>query len=454
MAVRIAKALSLHLEQPILSGSFFQRQMRDRLWCSICALDLQASLEQASEPLIDLEAEHYTLPRNINDADFDMSFQGVDIPDKDELTDITFSLIIYKAQLSGRLLNFKGITASAINESSSGHAATILEDRRDQAHGFEGEVRPLIAACNPESSAYAWFTFHVAGLIVSSMRLSALRPLRCGGLRTLPCSQGNNEALASALSVLSKAQLLRNDPRGEGFRWYVRTQWHALAIAIAECFVCQDKQILARVWPVVETAYKSTYAVQHHQQPGDEIAPADFDRQDGAPRQMLQALMLKTRARVKKFLRGASGRGVIKAPAVGFGWTEWSSSGSRTPADPFTLQSPSVISLAGIKEAATDSLVLPASLDFDFDLGLGSTPALTPSSSSPDRGTGAPASLGQGLGEVWSLMPAYSSLMADPDIDDGVDLEARPDFSWQNWEDMLSDFNPKGVFFDSTIGLY
>lgn len=420
--------------------------MRYRLWCSICALDLQASLQQASEPLIDLEVEHYTLPRNINDADFDTGFQGADIPDKDELTDITFSLVIYKAQLSGRLLNFRGVKTSTANKSSPGHAATTWEDRRGQARRFEEEVRPLIAACDPESSAYAWFTFHGAESIVSSMRLSALRPLHRTGLRALPRFQGNNEALASALSVLSKGQIVHNDPRGEGFRWSVRIQWHAFAIAIAECFVCTDKQLLVSVWPAVETAYKSTYAAQ---QRGDEAAA---DLQDGAPRQLLRALMLRTRARVKKFLRGVSGRGVIKASAVGFGRTGWSSSGSRTPADHFTLQSPSLSSLAGIREAAADALVLPTSLDLDF--GFGPTPALTPSSSSPNGGTGASASLGQGLGEVWSVMPAYMPSMADPNMDDGVDLEARPDLSWQNWEDMLSDFNPNGGFFDSSVGLY
>lgn len=426
--------------------------MRSRLWCSICALDLQASLQQASEPLIDLEVEHYTLPRNINDADFDMNFQGVDIPDKDELTDITFSLVIYKAQLSGRLLNFRGIKTSTTNKSSPGYETAIWGDRRGQAHRFEDQVRTLIAGCDPESSAYAWFTFHGADSIVSSMRLSALRPLHRTGLRAPPCSQGSNEALASALSVLSKAQLVRNDPRGEGFRWYLRIQWHDLATAIAECLVCTDKQLLVRAWPVVETAYESMYAVQQHQQPGDEIAPADVDRQDGAPRQVVQALMLRTRARVKKFLRGASGRSVNKAPSVGFGRGGWSSSGSRTPADPLTLQSPSLISLASIKEAAAGPLVPPTSLDFDF--GLGPTPALTPSSSSSDWGTGASASLGHGLDEVWSLVPAYSSSMEDPNMDEGMGLEARPDLSWQSWKDMLSGFNPKEGFFDSSIGLY
>ncbi|KAH8748097.1 C6 transcription factor [Diaporthe sp. PMI_573] len=444
VAVRMAKGLSLHLEQPIISGSFFQRQMSNRLWCSICALDLQASLHEASEPLIDLEEEHYTLPRNINDADFDMTFQGADIPDKDELTDMTFSLMIYKAQLGGRFLNFRDMTTSTTNKSSSGHTAKLQKDRLSQARRFEDQVRPLMATCDPESNAYAWFTFHHADSIVSSMRLSAFRPLRRTGERAVPCFQGDNEALASALNMLSKAQLVRSDPRGEGFRWYVRIQWHTLAIAIVECFVCPDKQLLASAWPVVEAAYDSTYALQNHQQVGDEAPAADIDRQDGAPRQLLQALMMRTRAKVKKLLRGAAGRGVVMAPVVGTARRGWSSSGSRTPADPFALQSPSVISLPEIEQDAADTLVLPSPLDFGF--GLGPIPALTPSSSSPDRGDGASTSLGQGLGEAWSLMPACSSSMADTNVNDGVDLGVMLDLSWQNWEDILSGFDQKGGF--------
>lgn len=458
MAVRIAKALSLHLEQPITSGSFFQRQMRNRLWCTICVLDLQASFHQASEPLIDLEVEHYALPRNINDADFDPSFPGADIPDKDELTDITFSLVTYKAQLSGRLLNFMGTTTSATRNSSPGHPATIWDDRLDQARRFEDQVYRLLSTCDPESSAYAWFTFHGTKSLISSMRLSALRPLNRAGLRAPPRVQGSSDLLTAALSVLSKAQLVRTDPRGEGFRWYVRVQWHALAIAIAECFVCSDEQLLASVWPVVEAAYDSTYTgnqQQQQRQRGGEATAADYYRQDGSLRQPLQALMTRTRARVKNFLRGASGSVVAKAPVISGGRGGWSSTGPRTPADPSTLQSPSVVSLTGIKEAAADAPTLSTSLDFGF----WPTPAFTPSSNSPDKGMGSSASLGHGLGEAWSLTPAYSSSMTDNrlpsiSVEDCMDLETMPDFSWQAWEELLSGIPPEGGLFDGSTGFY
>lgn len=438
--------------------------MKYRLWCTICVLDLQTSLDWATEPQIDLEAEHYSLPRNINDADFDMSFQGADIPDRDELTDITFSLVTYKAQLSGRLLDFKGTTVSTTSNSSSpGHAATTVWERRlGEARRFEDQTRRLLAACDPESSAYAWFTFHETNSIISSMRLSALRPLhhRAGLLRAPPPpprAQGaNDRALAAALGVLGKSQLVRSDPRGEGFRWSVRTQWHALSVAVAECLVCADEQLLASAWPVVEAAYESACAVQqqHQHQPhgvgAAAAAAADHCRRVGAPGQPLQVLMLKTRARVKRLLRGASVRGAVKTPAVGGERTEWSSPRTKTPASPLALQSPSLMGLAGTKEAAAaDPLALPTPLDF----GLGPTPVLTPSNSSPDRGTGASASLAQGLGEVWSLMPAYSSSMAEISMGDEVDLEAGPELSWQAWEDILTGVTPKEGFFDSSSGL-
>lgn len=430
--------------------------MEHRLWCTLCVLDLQASLDWTTEPLVDLEEEHYTLPRNINDADFDMGFQGADIPDKDELTDITFSLVTYRAQLTGRLLGFKGTTSStaSASDSSPGHAATTWEGRLGVARRFEDQTRRLLATCDPESSAYAWFTFHETNSIISSVRLAALRPLRRAGLRAPPPgrAQGGSDPLAAALSVLGKAQLVRSDPRGEGFRWSARTQWHALSVAAAECLVCPDEQLLARAWPVVAAAYESACAAQHHhhRRHGVEAAAAGDYRQDGGPRQPLQVLIPWTRARVERLLRGASGRGVVRTPAVGAERGEWSSSGSKTPAGPFALRSPSLAGLAGIKEAAADPLALPASLDFGF----GSTPALTPSNSSPDRGTGASALLGQGMGEVWSLMPTYPSPMADTGMGDEVDLEARPDPSWQTWEDILPGITPKEGFFDSSIGLY
>lgn len=254
VAVRIAKALSIHVHRP---GSFFNQQMRQRLWYTICVLDLQSSFEQVSEPLIELDMESLPLPRNINDSEFDVDTPG-EVHGRDGLTDMTFALVTYNAQLSGRLLNFYGKEADSFN----------WEERKKHISHFEQNVLNLLKFCDPESSVYAWFTFHGAQSLVAAISLSALRPLHNSGNKPKPRAQLFADLLKVALKVLEKINLIRTDPRGEGFRWYVIVQWHALAIAITECYACTDVEMLQTAWPVVEAAftYHKTVIGSHRQE--------------------------------------------------------------------------------------------------------------------------------------------------------------------------------------------
>ncbi|OTB09417.1 hypothetical protein M426DRAFT_315974 [Hypoxylon sp. CI-4A] len=241
LVVRIGKALSLHLER---TESFFNRQIKKRLWYTICVLDLQTAFGQAAEPLIEPNAIPPTLPMNINDAEFDVDTAG-EPQEREELTDMTYALVTYGAQRSGRILNFHSKDPDHFN----------WEEREEHVSRFEQHVLKLLRFCDPESSTYAWFVFHAAQSRVASMRLSALRPLHRVGNKPTPVAQ-RVDLLHVAMEVVEQVNQVRTDPRGEGFRWYVVVQWHALAIAITECFVCPDMRVLRNAWPVVEQAFE------------------------------------------------------------------------------------------------------------------------------------------------------------------------------------------------------
>ncbi|KAI0101980.1 hypothetical protein F4776DRAFT_676195 [Hypoxylon sp. NC0597] len=278
LAFRIGKALSLHLERP---ESFFNQQMRRRLWYTICVLDLQFSFEQATEPLIEPSAVPSVLPVNVNDSDFDVDTPG-ELKSREGLTDITFALILFDAQRSGRLLNFSGKEKDIFN----------WEEREEHVSRYEEKVLELLRFCDPESSAYAWWAFHGAQTRMAAMRLSALRPLHRVGRKTT--SQGKRaDLLHIALEVLDKIHLVRTDPRGEGFRWYEVVQWHALAIAITECFVCSDVGILRTAWPIIEVAFEEHRIIIENYR-------------GGMLRRPLERLMEQTRKRTNYFLQGQS----------------------------------------------------------------------------------------------------------------------------------------------------
>jgi hypothetical protein len=295
VAVRLAKALDLSTDR---DETFFIQQMRRRLWLTICLMDLQASFSQASEPLISAEEATSTFspPQHINDSDFDPT-TAHDVPDREGLSDTTFALVSYHVQLAGRALNF-GVAASDRDK----------ETQQQYVQQFEQNALRLLHFCDPESSPYAWFTWHGTQCLVSGARLSALRPIQrpqacsSGGISQLSPSicpqpkEDNTELLRLTLNVLEKAQLMHTDPRGEGFRWYVTIPRHALAIAITECHVCPDVTLTRRAWPIIEASYQ---LLPHEAAVG--VAGENEESQ-----RPLEKLMCRTREKVGPLLQQAS----------------------------------------------------------------------------------------------------------------------------------------------------
>lgn len=263
--MRIGKGLGLYLDPE--TETFFDQQIRRRLWFTICLMDLQASFGQASEPLISVDESASTaLPQHINDSDFDPTTAAHSDPNREGLTDTTFALVTYHAQRTGRLLNFvqhdRKVDGGIPTPTSSTSGTSTSRSRtcdpcwpQQQARHFEQEALRLLHFCDPGTSAYAWFTWHGTQSLIATVRLAAARPLQWHGQAPPPRREGNTELLRLCLPVLEKAQLMHTDPRAEGFRWYVTIPWYALAMALAECYVSSDTALVRYAWPLVESSY-------------------------------------------------------------------------------------------------------------------------------------------------------------------------------------------------------
>lgn len=260
--------------------SFFHQQMRLRLWLTVCLIDLQAALTESSEPLISYRDAASAVPhvRNINDADFNVdTVHPVD--SSEQLTDTTFALVTYRVQVIGRLLNFAApepgvsgaVVASWASSASSEDCDFMVpasarpldpEGRSQLVHQFKQEVFGLLHYCDPESSAYAWFTWHSTHCIVAAIRLSEMLPFRCGptGCQPQPLvqppTQSPNEVLCRALQSLDKSKLIHSDPRSDCFRWYIAAPRLALSTALAECRTCADAAVVRWAWPIIESSFQ------------------------------------------------------------------------------------------------------------------------------------------------------------------------------------------------------
>lgn len=256
-AVRIAQGLRLHQNPSSnTSISFFEQQMRKRLWLTICLMDFQNALAQASKPIVQLEEVTPSLPfvRHINDADFDLNTTG-SVSDREGITDITYALVKYHVLIFGRRMGDGGSNAP----SSSVGLRLDWEVAQQHVRDFEQNVLKMLHFCDPEASSYAWFVWHGTQLFVAGARLSALRPLYRADASRLPAPprvKDNTEVLQQTVKALEKMELMHTDPRGENYRWMISIQWHILAVAIAECHVCPDKTLVAHAWALIESLYQ------------------------------------------------------------------------------------------------------------------------------------------------------------------------------------------------------
>ncbi|KAH8682684.1 fungal-specific transcription factor domain-containing protein [Xylariales sp. PMI_506] len=283
VAVRIARGLRLGLSPDSTVGkteTFFAQQMRTRLWLTICVMDMQASVFQGSEPLIkgDEITPALALQRHINDSDFDPK-STQPISDREELTDNTFALVTYHLQLVGR-----GASDGSSNEDpgvndiadpvcnvdsstsrqnqSSGGGQQPQSKPQQQMQRFEETAFKLLHFCDPETSPFAWFVWHGTHCLVATVRLYLLSPFQGkGSSGPSPRHKSDARILRQAAKVLEKTQIMHTAPRGEGFRWYITTPWPVLAMALAECYVSTDKELVAQAWPIIESSYQHYEAV-------------------------------------------------------------------------------------------------------------------------------------------------------------------------------------------------
>ncbi|KAH8658386.1 hypothetical protein BX600DRAFT_524842 [Xylariales sp. PMI_506] len=302
LAIRLAKGMSLHpnvatgpaTSVRYQSESFFDLQMRKRLWLTICVLDLQTSFAHGSEPLIAVPEVSSALEglRHLEDDDFDERTTE-EVPEREELTSATLAFVTYHAQVSNRLLIYatqqqqqhqqqqqmqqqqredinmplsgsgsvrshasSSVSSMYAPERGSPPVSFSLIDRRSRERisaAFDRKAFELIRFCDPEASRQAWFTWHSTQTLVASTRLAALRPLPStftGG------ESGSDLELPLAFRILEKVVLMHTDPRCEGLRWHIPIPYHALAVATAGCYACADEKMLRERWPLVEQVWQ------------------------------------------------------------------------------------------------------------------------------------------------------------------------------------------------------
>ncbi|CAI7619503.1 unnamed protein product [Penicillium discolor] len=249
MALRVGQALSLHIPQPPFTVRPFEHEMRKRAWLGIGLLDVAASLDRASEPMMQSAWLDYNPPSNINDEDLWFDMPGP-IPEHIDgtFTDMTHTLVSAASASVTRTLAFSDLTEPAV---------TIMSLRQQVVHDFQQKISALLSGCRPDLSEFQWYTQKTAGVMGSWLQLASLRPLQ-RSYNFIPPKVQENALLKIAADNLLWSQEAYSYPGAKSWRWYgsMWVPWHALAVALAELCVCKNPAVVSKYWTVVDDIYQ------------------------------------------------------------------------------------------------------------------------------------------------------------------------------------------------------
>jgi hypothetical protein len=254
MALRVGQALSLHTPTPPFKVRPFEHEMRRRAWLGIGLLDVAASLDRASEPMMQAAWLDYHPPSNINDED--IWFEMPELPrqhPKGTFTDMTHTLVIAASASVTRSLAFADLMEPTVK---------IIGQRKQIVKDFQDKASDLLSGCRPDLSEFQWYAQKAARAIGSWLQLASIRPMQRNRNFTPPKVHGD-ALLKIAAENLEWSQVAYDHPGAEAWRWYgsMWVPWHVLAVAIAELCVCKDLSIVLKYWGVVDTAYQRSRIV-------------------------------------------------------------------------------------------------------------------------------------------------------------------------------------------------
>lgn len=234
-------------------------EQRRRLWFCIGILDMQSAFDRGSKPLLGSD-DFQTWPMNIDDSELLQHPLPSASQSRNSFTDMSFSMIVYRAMICQRKLTEIGRSAEpgdlTVDRIAAGYEQiSVLAD-------FERHVRQLAALRNASSSpsAIQRFTVAVAEESLVAMRLLLHRPLHRRGNSYIPAEYGPNQIidiLTTATEVLESSLLKRASTEFMKWAWFSWVKWYALAIVLAELLCTASGPLADRAWKAAQQCYEN-----------------------------------------------------------------------------------------------------------------------------------------------------------------------------------------------------
>ena len=254
LITRIAQALGLHRETCIAPYPPFHREMRRRLWWRICVVDNQSASDRGTDPVIIPGCFNTRMPLRINDSD--ISPEDDEEPkERDEFTDMTFSLVCSDVFDTVRRLNHVPADVLPVPETSTRHDSDLM--RREWVVRSQTLVEERIMRHCNLNDPFQYSTRMVADIIIALMWLIAYRPLQQHPSCKMSNTMSHPDILRLCVEVLEKSHHINTSLFTKSVWWISKTyvQWHPLAVALAELCVQTEGPIVDRAWNVIHVLY-------------------------------------------------------------------------------------------------------------------------------------------------------------------------------------------------------
>ncbi|KAF4222184.1 hypothetical protein CNMCM8980_010497 [Aspergillus fumigatiaffinis] len=230
LALRIAQSLFLDKAEPPFMISALERQMRRRLWHLISLLDVQASFDRGSAPMLHADCLQSQVFPGIDLLDFSMlpEEHGLASTGPTSLADPTFMIVIAEAQRAFRLLDLSRSTGPAMD-------GINMHSRLQIAAAFQQKSHDILKDAQPLNIPVHWFLNKIVDVTHAFLQLVAVQPVQ--RIPNSPFSRdvvSQSRSLSVAVRFLQSLNELHQDPRIESLRWYARlfVPWHAFSVAM------------------------------------------------------------------------------------------------------------------------------------------------------------------------------------------------------------------------------
>lgn len=210
--------------------TFYEKEMRRRLWHQLCVADLRTSLDHGSPPLV--LSGSYDTPSPLNIEDTDLLTNSFDLPrERVGITSMTFSLLSQRCTEATKLLSYSTKSSNDQDLLKTGHARA---QPQEIAEKFSAMVaHDIVSYCDTTVPLHQYCS-SVALELASLCALSARRPL-FGDVDVPPADHISSDyTLALALDVLWRESEYRQAPQSSGWQWYFWAQWHTVGVALSE----------------------------------------------------------------------------------------------------------------------------------------------------------------------------------------------------------------------------